>query len=61
MNGYHVDWVGAILAGVVAGIAFPLTKTVFPRLSGVRFYLVFGLLIAIVSLGLRELLRYIGI
>lgn len=35
MNGYHVDWVGAIAAGVVAVIAFSLSKIAFPRLAGV--------------------------
>jgi hypothetical protein len=61
MSGYHVDWVGAISAGVAAGIAFFLIKTAFPRLSGVSFYLVLGLSIAAFSLVLRELLRHIGI
>jgi hypothetical protein len=61
MNGYHLDWVGAITAGAAAGIVFLLIKTVFPRLTGVSFYLVVGLLIAAFSLVLRELLRHIGI
>jgi ABC-type branched-subunit amino acid transport system permease subunit len=38
MNGYHVDWVGAISAGVVAGFVFFLLKSASPRLKGVSFY-----------------------
>jgi hypothetical protein len=61
MSGYHVDWVGAISAGAVASIVFFLVKAAFPRLTGVSLYLVLGLSIAVFSLVLRELLRYIGI
>jgi hypothetical protein len=61
MNGYHVDWVGAISAGAAAIIVFAFVKTAFPRLTGARFYLVLGLLMAAVSLALREVLRLIGI
>jgi hypothetical protein len=61
MSGYHVDWVGAILAGAVAGIVLYVIKSAFPRLAGVGFYLVLGLSIAAFSLGLRELLRHMGI
>jgi len=61
MAGYHVDWVGAIAAGVVAAIIFALSKIAFPRLTGVRLYLALGFLIAVISLLLRELLRHFGI
>jgi hypothetical protein len=61
MNGYHMDWVGAITAGAAAGIVVFLIRTILPRLTGVGFYLVVGLLIAAFSLVLRELLRHIGI
>jgi hypothetical protein len=61
MNGYHVDWVGAIAAGAAAIIVFAFIKAAFPRLSGARFYLVLGLLMAACSLALRELLRLVGI
>ncbi len=61
MNGYHVDWVGAISAAAAAIIVFAFIKTAFPRLSGARFYLVLGLLTAAISLALRELLRLVGI
>jgi len=61
MNGYHVDWVGAIAAGAVAGFVFYTVRKAFPQLIGVRFYLVVGLLIAVLSLVLRELLRRFGI
>jgi hypothetical protein len=61
MSGYHLDWVGAISAGVAAGIVVFLVKAAFPRLTGATLYLVLGLLIAVFSLVLRELLRHIGI
>jgi hypothetical protein len=61
MNGYHVDWVGAISAGAAAIIVFAFIKTAFPRLTGARFYLVLGVLMAAFSLALREFLRLIGI
>jgi hypothetical protein len=61
MNGYHVDWVGAISAGIIAAVVFFLLKTAFPRLKGASFYLVLGLLIAGSSLVVRELLRRAGI
>ncbi len=61
MTGYHVDWVGALAAGVVAAIVFSLSKIAFPRLSGVSLYLVLGLLITVVSLLVREFLRHLGI
>jgi hypothetical protein len=61
MNGYHIDWVGAISAGATAAIVFFLIKRAVPRLTGVRFYAVAGLLIAVFSLLLRELLRRFGI
>jgi hypothetical protein len=61
MNGYHIDWVGAISAGATAAIVLFLIKSAFPRLTGVRFYAVAGLLIAVFSLLLRELLRRFGI
>jgi hypothetical protein len=61
MTGYHVDWVGAIAAGVVAAIVFASSRIAFPRLTGVSLYLVLGLLIAVISLFVRELLRHFGI
>jgi hypothetical protein len=61
MNGYHIDWVGAISAGATAASVFFLIKSVFPRLTGVRFYAAAGLLIAVFSLLFRELLRRFGI
>jgi hypothetical protein len=61
MTGYHVDWVGALAAGVVAATVFSLSKIAFPRLTGLSLYLVLGLLIAVVSLLVRELLRHFGI
>ena len=59
MNGYHVDWVGALSAGVAAAIVFLLVKRA--KLSGAPFYIVLGLAVAGLSLALRVLLRYLGI
>jgi hypothetical protein len=61
MNGYHVDWIGALSAGAVSAIVFLLIKRAFPRLTGATFLVVLGLVVAIVSLVFRELLRRIGI
>jgi hypothetical protein len=61
MNGYHVDWVGALSAGAGSVIVFLLLRTAFPRLTGASLYLALGLLIAASSLVIRELLRYVGI
>jgi hypothetical protein len=61
MTGYHADWVGAVVAGVVAAIVFSTRRIAFPRLTGVGLYLVLGLAIAVVSLFVRELLRHFGI
>jgi hypothetical protein len=61
MNGYHIDWIGALSAGAASVIVFLLIRTAFPRLTGVSFYLLLGLLIAASSLVFRELLRYVGI
>jgi hypothetical protein len=61
MAGYRIDWVGAIAAGAVAAVVFALSKVAFPRLTGVRLYVVLGFLIAVLSLFLRELLRHFGI
>ncbi len=59
--GYQADWVGALLAGLVAALVFLVVKATFPRLTGVRFYLAAGALIAACSLGLREVLRHLGL
>jgi hypothetical protein len=61
MTTYHADWVGAVAAGVVAAIVFSLRKFAFPRLTGVSLYLILGVLIALASLFVRELLRHFGI
>jgi hypothetical protein len=61
MTGYHVDWVGAVAAGAVAALVFAFRTIAFPRLTGVSFYLVLGLLVAVISLLVRELLRHLGI
>ena len=61
MNDYRGDWVGALLAGAVSAIVLLLIRRLFPKLAGVSFYIVLGLLIAVISLGARELLRHVGI
>jgi hypothetical protein len=61
MNGYQVDWVGALSAGVAAVISFFLAKILFPRQVGMRFYLVVGVVAGVLSFVFRELLRQVGI
>jgi len=60
MNGYQPDKVGAIAAGIAAVVAFFLTKTIFPRLSGKITYLVVGFLTLLFSLVLRLLCDTLG-
>jgi hypothetical protein len=61
MNDYHVDLVGALAAGVASAMVFLLIRRVFSRLTGAPFYIALGLSVALVSLALREFLRYVGI
>jgi hypothetical protein len=61
MNGYRIDWVGALSAGTASAIVFLLMRRAFPKLTGAIFYIVLGLIVAVASLALRELLRYVGI
>jgi hypothetical protein len=61
MTGYQVDWIGAIGAGVSAVIAFSIARLFFRSASGLVFYLVVGVLTVALSLGLRSVLRSIGI
>ena len=61
MNGYRIDWVGALSAGVASAIVFLLIRRIFPKLTGARFYIALGLAVAVAALALRELLRYVGI
>jgi hypothetical protein len=60
MNGYQVDWVGAIGAGISAVIAFLIAKLFFKSKSGALFYLVVGMLTFALALGLRAVLRSAG-
>jgi hypothetical protein len=61
VNNYQVDWVGAVGAGISAVIAFLIVKLFFKASSGVLFYLIVGVLTFVLSLGLRSVLRSIGI
>jgi hypothetical protein len=61
MNGYRIDWVGALSAGVASALVFLVIRRAFPKLTGATFYILLGLVVAVVSLALRELLRYVGI
>jgi riboflavin transporter FmnP len=61
MNGYQPDWIGAIGAGIAGVVAFVIARAVMRRSSGMGFYVVVGLLAAVLALGLRVLLRYFGI
>jgi len=56
-----MDWVGAIGAGVSACIAFLIAKLLFKSASGAVFYLVVGVLTFVLSLGLRSVLRSLGV
>ena len=61
MNGYRIDWVGAIAAGLASAIVFLLLRRAFPKLTGAPFYIVLGLAVVVATLTLRELLRHVGI
>ena len=61
MLDYQVDWIGAIGAGLSAVIAFLIAKLLFKVASGAMFYLVVGVLTFLLSLGLRSVLRSVGI
>jgi hypothetical protein len=61
MVGYHVDCVGALTAGAASAIVFVLLGRAFPKLTGAILYIVLALLVAAVSLALRELLRHAGV
>jgi hypothetical protein len=61
MNGYHLDWVGAVGAGISAVIAFLIVKLFFKNPSGALFYLVVGVITFVLSLGLRSALRSAGV
>jgi hypothetical protein len=61
MTGYQLDWVGAIGAAISAGIAFLIARLLFKTASGPAFYIVFGALTFLLSLGLRSALRTMGI
>jgi hypothetical protein len=61
MDGYHVDWVGALSAGAASAIVFVLLRRASPKLTGANFYIVLALMVAAFSLALRELLRYAGV
>ena len=61
MIDYQVDWMGAIGAGVCAVIAFLVARLFFKVASGAMFYLVVGVLTFVLSLGLRSVLRSVGI
>ena len=61
MTAYQVDWVGATGAGISAVIAFFIAKLLFKSASGAAFYLAVGVITFALSLGLRSVLRSIGI
>jgi hypothetical protein len=61
MIGYQVDWIGAVGAGISAVIAFLIAKLWFKVASGTVFYLVVGAITFVLSLGLRLILRSLGI
>ena len=56
-----MDWIGAIGAGISAVIAFLIAKLLLKTVSGALFYLVVGVMTFVLSLGLRLVLRSLGI
>jgi hypothetical protein len=61
MTGYQPDWIGAVGAGIAGVVAFVIARAVMRRSSGIGFYVVVGVLAAVLALGLRLLLRSFGI
>jgi hypothetical protein len=61
MIAYQIDWIGAIGAGISAVIAFLIARLFFKVASGVVFYMVVGVITFVLSLGLRSVLRSIGV
>jgi hypothetical protein len=61
MNGYQPDWIGAIGAGIACVVAFLIARAFMQRSTGIGFYVVVGVLAAVLALGLRLLLRYFGL
>jgi hypothetical protein len=61
VNAYQPDWIGAIGAGIAGVVAFVIARAVMRKSSGIGFYVAVGLLAAVLALGLRMLLRYVGI
>ena len=58
---YHVDWMGAIGAGISAAVALLVAKPLFKTARGALFYLIVGVITFVLSLGLRSVLRAFGI
>jgi hypothetical protein len=61
MIGYQMDWIGAVGAGISAVIAFLIVKLLLKTSSGPTFYIVVGIMTFVLSLGLRLVLRSLGI
>jgi hypothetical protein len=61
MDRYQVDWVGAAGAGISAIVALLIARRIFKEPSGAVFYLVVAAMTVLSSLGLRTVLRYLGI
>jgi hypothetical protein len=61
MSGYQVDWIGALGAGISAVVAFAIARHAVKKSGGAAFYVVAGVLTVLLSLGLRSVMRYLGV
>jgi hypothetical protein len=60
MDRYQVDWIGAAGAGISAIVALLIARKIF-RQGGAVFYLAVAAMTVLFSLGLRTVLRSVGI
>ena len=62
MNDFRPDWLGAVGAGVAALLSFAIAKSLVDRTRRrTAFYLVLGLSTFVLSLAIREALRFLCI
>lgn len=62
MNGYHPDWVGALVAGVVIGLSLLVCTTMWPQRVRRKKIVVIAVCIGcVLSVGARSVLRHFGI
>jgi hypothetical protein len=61
MDRYQVDWVGAAGAALSVLVALFIARRIVGEMRGPVFYLLLAVMTFVFSLGLRTLLRYIGV